>query len=178
MVLSLSTQGYQSILLSVSMHQNKPVKQSDMLSFSFTPSSSSVSVPSLAQPRFCDFFLFISPPALSPSQSLIAPVSSCFHLSSPLAPVPSSLLSSSLHFTVLGTSTWIQFKSYPEKREQQQDFVDGNLIHGEQGVCNAAYVPGSCLIAFGFVQIWLLLTCRESKNYTERDSWVVFHNVL
>lgn len=39
MVLSLSTQGYQSILLSVSMHQNEPVKQSDMLSFSSSPLS-------------------------------------------------------------------------------------------------------------------------------------------
>lgn len=177
MVLSLSTQGYQSILLSVSMHQNKPVKQSDILSFSFTPSF--LLSLSLAHPAlffwFLSFFLYLL--LLSPSTSLIAPVSSCFHLSSPSAPVPSSV-SSSLHFTMSGTSTWIQFKSYPEKREQQQDFVDGNLIHGEQSVCNAAYVPGSCLIAFGFVQICLLLTCRKRKNYTERDSWVIFHNVL
>lgn len=171
MVLSLSTQGYQSILLSVSMHQNEPVKQSDMLSFPFTPFSSSVSVSHWLNP-FSDLFLFISPPL-----SVIAPLSFSSHLSSPPAPVPSSH-SSSLHFTVSETSTWIQFKSYPEEREQQQDFVNGNLIHGEQGVCDAVHVPGSCLIAFGFVQIWLLLTCRERKNYTDRDSWLIFHSVL
>lgn len=131
---------------------------------------------SLAQPPFLICF-FLSLLLLSPPLSLIAPTSFCPHLSSPPAPVPSSL-SSSLHFTVSETSTWIQFKSYPEKREQQQDFVNGNLIHGEQGVCNAVHVPGSCLIAFGFVQIWLLLTCRERKNYTKRDSWLIFHNVL
>lgn len=45
---------------------------------------------------------------------------------------------------------------------QQQDVVNGNLIRGEQGVCNAARVPGSRLIAFGFVQIWLPL--REERK--------------
>lgn len=89
MVLSLSTQGYQSILLSVSMHQNEPVKQSDMHSFSFTPSSSSVSV-SLALPPFQNCFL-LSLVLLSPPLSLVTPVSFCPHLSSPPSPFPSFL---------------------------------------------------------------------------------------
>lgn len=174
MVLSLSTQGYQSILLSVSMHQNEPVKQSDMHSFSFTPFLFFCLRLLLAQPLFPDLFLFISPPP-----SVIATLSFSSHLSSPPAPVPSSP-SSSRHFTVSEMSTWIQFKSYPgeREREQQQDFVNGNLIHGEQGVCNVVHVPGSCLIAFGFVQIWLPLTCRERKNYTDGDSRLIFHVVL
>lgn len=148
--------------------------QTCSLSF-FTPYFSSVS---RRLTPFSDLFLFISPPL-----SLIAPASLSLSLSlfspflSPLAPVPSSPLFLSPFHCVRKLSTWIQFKSYPEKREQQQDFVNGNLIHGEQGVCNAVHVPGSCLIAFGFVQIWLLLTWRERENYTERDSRLIFHNV-
>lgn len=103
----------------------------------------------------------------------------CVFLFSPVLSLSAcSFLPLFLHFTVSQTSKWIQFKSYPENREQQQDFVNGNLIRGEQGVCNAVHVPGSCLITFGFVQIWWLLTCRERKNYTERDSWLIFHCVL
>lgn len=63
------------------------------------------------------------------------------------------------------------------EREQQQDFVNGNLIHGEQGVCNAVHVPGSCLIAFGFVQIWLLLTCREGKKMSQTETADSFFTV-
>lgn len=174
MVLSLSTQGYQSILLSVSMHQNEPVKQSDMLSFSFSPFSSSLSVSRWLNPPFpiC-FFFYLSSDSL-PLCLWLPPSFSVLTF-----PLPQRLfLPSSLHYIVSETSTWIQFKSYPEKREQQQDFVNGNLIHGEQGVYNAVHVPGSCLIAFGFVRIWLLLTCRERKNYTGRGSCLIFHNVL
>lgn len=47
------------------------------------------------------------------------------------------------------------------EREQQQDFVNGNLIRSEQGVRNTVHIPGSCLIVFGFVQIWLQLICTE-----------------
>lgn len=174
MVLSLSTQGYQSILLSVSMHQNEPVKQSDMLSFFFYPLLFFCLSP--AHPLFWFVSFYLSPSVsdcsrVSLSLSLFSP------FLSPLAPVPSSPLFLSPFHCVRKLSTWIQFKSYPEKREQQQDFVNGNLIHGEQGVCNAVHVPGSCLIAFGFVQIWLLLTWRERENYTERDSRLIFHNV-
>lgn len=171
MVLSLSTQGYQSILLSVSMHQNEPVKQSDMLSFLFYPFLFFLY---LSRPLFWFVSFYLSPYSLPLWLLLCLSV-----LTFPLPQRPFlPPLSSSLHFTVSETSTRIQFKSYPEKREQQQDFVNGNLIHGEQGVCNAVHVPGSCLIAFGFVQIWLLLTCRERRNYTERDGWLIFHNVL
>lgn len=99
MVLSLSTQGYQSILLSVSMHQNEPVKQSDMLSFSFTLFSS-VSRRLNPPPLICFLLsLFL----LSPL-SLIARVSLCSHLASPPAPAP-SFLSTSLRFTVAEMST-------------------------------------------------------------------------
>lgn len=169
MVLSLSTQGYQSILLSVSMHQNEPVKQSDMLAFFFY--------------TFLFFCLSLAQLPLSDLSDFPPSVSDCPRCLSVLNfPLPQRLFFPPsfppLHFTVSETSTWIQFKSYPEKREQQQDFVNGNLIHGEQGVCNAVHVPGGCLIAFGFVQIWLLLTCRERKNYTKRDSRLVCHNVL
>lgn len=59
------------------------------------------------------------------------------------------------------------------EREQQQDVVDGNLIRGEQGVCNAAHVPGSCLIAFGLVQIWSLL--RE-KSKLPSDGSLLFRS--
>lgn len=109
---------------------------------------------------FSDLFLFISSPTHSPGLGL-APRLAVLTL--PLRGTCSSSLSSSLRFTVSEMSTQIQFKSYPEKREQQQDFVNGNLIRGEQGVCNAVHVPGSCLIAFGFVQIWRLLSYRERK---------------
>lgn len=173
MVLSLSTQGYQSILLSVSMHQNEPVKQSDMHSFSYTPFLFFCRRLSLAQPPFPDLFLFISPPP-----SVIATLSFSSHLSSP----PSAcsflpLFLSPFHCVRNVYMNPIQIISGRE-REQQRDFVNGNLIHGEQGVCNVVHVPGSCLIAFGFVQIWLPLTCRERKHYTDGDSWLISHVVL
>lgn len=155
MAVSLSTQGYQFILLSVSVHQNEPVKQSNMLSSSLIPT-----------PLFFFSRRLNHPSDLFP---LYLPASNCsivFLFSS--FPLPSSVavpfLYPPLHFAVSETYAWIQFQSYPlreREREQQQDFVNGNLIRSEQGVCNTVHVPGSCLIAFGFVQIWLQLTCTE-----------------
>ena len=66
--------------------------------------------------------------------------------------------------------------TYPDKREQQEDFVNGNLIHSEQGVRNTVYVPGSSLIAFGFVQIWLLLTCSIREG-AEDKIWKKLHHI-
>lgn len=135
-----------------------------MLSFSFTPFSSSVAVS--RRLNLLSWFVSFYLSSYSFPQSVIAPVSSCSHLSLPfptqhlffLSPPPPR----SLPLSVSEMPAQIQFKSYPEKSEQQ-DFVNGNLIHGEQGVCNAVHVPGSCLIAFGFVQICLLLAYWERK---------------
>lgn len=54
-------------------------------------------------------------------------------------------------------STQIQFKSYSERREQQQDFVNGNLIHGERGVCNSVHAPWT---------VWLDLDLCRSGTYS------------
>lgn len=132
-----------------------------MLSFSFTPFSSSVAVS--RRLNLLSWFVSFYLSSYSFPQSVIAPVSSCSHLSLPYpAPVLPLSPPRSLPLSVSEMPAQIQFKSYPEKSEQQ-DFVNGNLIHGEQGVCNAVHVPGSCLIAFGFVQICLLLAYWERK---------------
>lgn len=41
-------------------------------------------------------------------------------------------------------------------------------------MCNAAHVPGSCLIAFGFVKIWLLLG-EKRKLPTDGSLLLHFH---
>lgn len=159
MAVSLSTQGYQFILLSVSVHQNELVKQSNMLSFSLTPT-----------PLF--FFLFFSS-LLNPPSDLFPfylPASNCsivFLFSSfPLPPFcgcsfPRSPSPFCRVRNVCMNSIPIISSESERERKQQQDFVNGNLIRSEQGVCNTVHVPGSCLIAFGFVQIWLQFTCME-----------------
>lgn len=62
MVLSLSTQGYQSILLSVSVHLNEPMKQADMLSFFPLPLSLCLFLPPTP---VSDLFLFIFSPQIA-----------------------------------------------------------------------------------------------------------------
>lgn len=172
MAVSLSTQGYQFILLSVSVHQNEPMKQSNMLSFSLTPTLL--------------FFLFFCS-RLNPPSDLFPfylPSSNCsivfssFPLlcgcSFPLSPSPFCRVRN----VCMNLIPIISSESERE-RDQQQDFVNGNLIRSEQGVCNTVHVPGSCLIAFGFVQIWLprfilfnSYLCSRGYYYERLDTYL------
>lgn len=147
MVLSLSTQGYQSILLSVSMHQNEPVNASDMLPF-FHPSSSSL--PLYPVLLIC---FFLSPPLLS------ADCCRCLSLLTftPPPPSPGSVRNIRMDPIQIISGRERERERGTTRRCQWQFNPRGARCTGEQGVRNAARVPGIRLIAFGFVQIWLPL---------------------
>lgn len=89
-------------------------------------------------------------------------------LPSPSPPFPFSPCQERLHET---NSNHIpeEKKKKKEEGERQQEFVNGNLFRGERGVCNAVYVPGGCLIAFGVEPKWLQ-TFSERRNYTRTGS--------
>lgn len=150
-----------------------------MLSFSFTPFSSSVAVS--RRLNLLSWFVSFYLSSYSFPQSVIAPVSSCSHLSLPFptqhlfflsSPPPS--LPSSLGVRNACTNS-IQIISRKERATRLCQWQFNPWWARCMQCCACSRKLSDCIWICADLSAARLL--RE-ENYTERDTWLIFHNVL